>query len=99
MTVREPLPACDYLVHISRAEYRPQGRVWPIFLPDRLPTVPIPLRGTEEHAWLDLQKVLGTAYDRAGYDVEIDYRREPVPPLSPESARWADELLKAKGLR
>ena len=76
ITIREPLPPCDYLVHISRAEDRPEGRLWPIHLPDRLPAVRIPLRNPEE-TWLDLQRVLDQTYDRAGYDLEIDYRRNP----------------------
>jgi hypothetical protein len=97
--VKEELPPCDYLVHISRVEERPRGRLWPLSLRDRLPVIPIPLRAGDEEASLDLQTVLNTAYDRAGYDLEIDYRAEPVPPLTPELAQWTDELLRQKGLR
>jgi hypothetical protein len=43
--------------------------------------------------------VLDTAYDRAGYDLSVDYTREPVPPLTGEWAAWSDRLLRAKGLR
>lgn len=31
--------------------------------------------------------------------IDIDYRRLPDPPLDPEDAAWADELLKAAGKR
>ena len=99
MTIREPLPPCDYLVHVSRANERPEGRIWPIRLPDRLPEVLIPLRAPDEDVRVDLQNVLDSAYDRAGYDLEIDYRRQPVPELPPDLEQWADELLRAKGLR
>jgi len=89
----------DYLVHVSRASRRPRATVWPIFLPQRLPVVPIPLRPEDPDAKLDLQSVLSTAYDRAAYDLEVDYRADPVPPFSAESADWAGRLLQAKGLR
>ncbi len=48
---------------------------------------------------LDLQAALDAAYDNASYDLEADYRREPNPPLSGKLAKWADQLLKSKGLR
>ncbi|MFI5074916.1 MAG: DUF4058 family protein [Actinomycetales bacterium] len=48
---------------------------------------------------LDLQAVLNAAYDRAGYDLEIDYRADPVPPLGPEWNAWANRLLQERGLR
>jgi Protein of unknown function (DUF4058) len=46
-----------------------------------------------------MQAVLDAAYDRVGYDLECDYRAEPRPPLKPELATWADQLLRSKGLR
>ena len=65
----------------------------------RLPVIPIPLKPGDPDARLDLQAVLDAAYDRAGYDLEIDYRSEPNPPLGGELAAWADQLLRSKGLR
>ena len=40
-----------------------------------------------------LGTVLGALYDRAGYDLRIDYRRESVPPLAGDDAAWAAGLL------
>jgi hypothetical protein len=96
---RETLPPHEYLVHVSRGRRHPRGEFWPIRLPQRLPTIPIPLKGDDPDAPLDLQAVLETAYDRAGYDLSVDYTRDPTPPLPEEWAAWADELLKARGLR
>ncbi|MBX6314347.1 MAG: DUF4058 family protein [Isosphaeraceae bacterium] len=105
------LPPHEYVVHISRvdrrpkgllwsrADRRPKGLLWPIRLSQRLPVLPIPLKPEDPDAPLDLQAVLATAYDRAAYDLEIDYRAEPVPPLEGEWAAWADRLLREKGLR
>ena len=47
---------------------------------------------------LDLQQVIDQCYERGRYNV-IDYRKDPEPPLSPTDARWADEILREKGLR
>ncbi|MEO6811123.1 MAG: DUF4058 family protein [Isosphaeraceae bacterium] len=99
LSARRRVAPCEYLVHVSKATQRPSGLLWPIRLFQRLPVVPIPLRPDDPDAPLDLQAVLTTAYDRAGYDLEIDYRADPVPPLSPELAEWSNRWLQEKGLR
>jgi hypothetical protein len=91
--------AYQYLIHISRRTQRPRGQLWPIGLPQRLPVIPIPLKAGDPDGRLDLQAALGAAYDRAGYDLRIDYRKEPRPPLDGKAVAWADELLRSKGLR
>jgi hypothetical protein len=95
----EALPPHEYRVHLSRVQRRPRGLLWAIGIDQRLPTILIPLRGDDPDARLDLQAIMQSVYDRAAYELQIDYRAEPVPPLSPQRARWADELLRAKGLR
>ncbi|SIO59063.1 Protein of unknown function [Singulisphaera sp. GP187] len=97
--IREIIPACDYFIHISETTRRPRGLLWQIDLSQRLPSVPIPLRPEDPEVRLDLQAVLEHVYDRAAYDMAIDYKTDPVPPLNKERAAWADQLLKEKGLR
>jgi hypothetical protein len=99
LTARELVPPADYYVHVSRKQRRPKGSVWPILLPQRLPIIPIPLRPEDDDAPLDLQHVLATAYQRAAYDLEVDYGQDPQPPLPETYVAWADELLRVKGLR
>lgn len=89
----------EYFIHVSRHGQRPEGLVWPIRLSQRLPIIPIPLKSGDDDARLDLQAVLATAYDRARYDLEIDYRQEPNPPLEGEWAAWSDRWLREKGVR
>jgi len=97
---REPLPPHDYLIYLSRAgRTPPDALAWPVRLSQPLPVVPIPLAGDDPDVPLDLQAVLDTAYDRAGYDLRVDYGREPVPPLNDEWAAWSDRRLRALGLR
>ncbi len=83
----------EYYVHAPKAKERPRGSVWLIDLEESLPTVGIPLRSPDADAPLDLQTVLATAYERAGYDLTIDYRRPAIPPLSRAQAKWARTLL------
>lgn len=89
----------QYLVHISRRKLRPRGQLWGIRLPQRLPVIPIPLKAGDPDGRLDLQAALRTAYDRASYDLRIDYSKPPKPPLDDNLAAWADQLLRSKGLR
>jgi Protein of unknown function (DUF4058) len=41
---------------------------------------------------LPLNRLLHDLYDRAGYDLAIDYRQLPDPPLASEDAEWAARL-------
>jgi len=99
LPLRKRLRAHDYFVHISPVQRRPDGLLWPIRLDERLPVLPIPLRADDRDVQLDLQEVLASSYDRAGYDLEIDYAKVPRPPLDPKWQAWAQALLQEKGLR
>ena len=53
----------------------------------------IPLRKKDDDAPLDLQALIEQCYRNGSYDDDIDYNRDPDPPLEGADARWADELL------
>jgi hypothetical protein len=99
VVARERYPESEYTVHVSRVNRRPKGTVWPIRLQQQLPSSPIPLTGTDPDVELDLQKVFTAVYDRGAYAFKVDYRQDPVPPLTPGLAKWANKLLKQKKLR
>jgi Protein of unknown function (DUF4058) len=82
----------DYYMHVSNADMRPRGSVWLVQLQDRLPTIGIPLRKPDADVGLDLQSVLNTAYERAAYDLTVNYTKPPVPPLTKPQAKWAKKL-------
>lgn len=88
----ESIPPCDYCVLVSRVEERPHAGVWPIFLRDRLPVIPVPLTPSHPDAVLDLQDLLHQVYDRGAY-ADYLYSRSPYPPLSPSDVEWAKQLL------
>jgi hypothetical protein len=61
-----------------------------------LPVIGIPLRGKDPDVPLDLGAVFRTVYDRAAYDLSLDYRKEPRPPLEAGDAVWARQLLRKR---
>ena len=91
-----PLRPSDYRILISRADQRMRTRFWPIGVRQELPVIPIPLRGKDPEAALDLGAVFRTVYERAAYDVSLDYRQDPQPPLKGDDAKWARELLRGR---
>lgn len=96
---RLAVASSDYRIVVSRGEDWRRARFWPVRVRQELPVIGIPLRGKDPDVPLDLNAVLRTAYDHAAYDVSIDYRGDPVPPLSREDAAWAAKLLRTHDLR
>ncbi len=90
---------CDYRLTVSRGDDRRHGHYWPVSVRQALPLIGIPLRKPDADVPLDLNAVLAAAYDHGAYDLSVNYRRPPVPPLSPEDAAWAEKLLRRAGLR
>jgi hypothetical protein len=87
-----------YRVCVRRTRPNNYFEFYRVPLQKRLPVVRIPLRATDDDALLDLQAIIELCYRNGRYD-DIDYAKDPVPPLAPPDAAWADELLKSKGLR
>jgi len=94
----KPLPPGQYYAIVSRSYKRPIAEVYAWTIRQPLPTIPIPLKRGEADVMLDLQSVLNSVYDRAGYDYRLPYDREPDPPLSPEDWEWAKQIIaKSRG--
>lgn len=97
--MEQTLPSLPYFVFVSRVEKRPILDVWPITFQDHLPTVPVPLLSGDADVTLDLQLALTNVYDLGGYDLAVDYTKPPESPLPADAGAWADEKLRAAGLR
>jgi len=95
----QPLPQGDYRILVRAGWERPHARLYACSVRQALPEVPVPLRRGEPEARLPLGRLLTEIYARAHYDLRLDYRQPPEPPLSPRDAAWADALLRTKGLR
>ena len=79
----------------------PGGDVFlhPMSLRAPLPTIKVPLRPNEGPAGLSLQMLIDRAYENGRYARTIDYRKPCEPALEADDASWADQLLKAAGMR
>jgi hypothetical protein len=98
---QERLPATSrtpYLVCTRRATRLNYAEVYPLPLREPLPTIPIPLRPSDQDVMLQLQPLLNACY-RDGRYHRINYRIDPTPRLGEVDALWVDDLLRAKGLR
>jgi hypothetical protein len=87
-----------YQVCVYRSSKSDGYEIYPVPLRTRLPVIRIPLREGDGDATLDLQALIDKSYRNAGYDF-IDYSTDPVPPLDPDDAAWADALLRQRGKR
>lgn len=101
----EPLPITgsvvsgDYRILISRSNTRPLADLYPFSLAAPIPLFPIPLQPGDEEPIVNLQTLLNQIYERSGYDYFIDYRKDPLLPISETELARIDFLLKEKGLR
>ncbi len=83
----------DYRIVVSRAWQRPRADLYAFGLRQPIPDFPVPLQRGETEPIVPLNHLLHETYDRAGYDLAIDYRRPLDPPLSPDEAAWIETLL------
>ena len=96
----DDLPEAPYFVFLSRADSRGQLEIWPLPLRQPLPVVPVPLQYPDPDVPLDLGKALPAIYDRAAYDLRLDYTQlPPAPAFSSDDVQWIAELLHTAGLR
>ena len=97
----EPMPVIgeevqsDYRVLISRGDTRPRSQLYAFTLRDPLPSFVLPLLPGDQEPIVELGSILHGLYERARFDLRIDYARPSVPPISIEDAEWARALLKA----
>jgi hypothetical protein len=92
MPTRGVAAPADYTILVSRGWHRPRAQLFPFRVRDPIPSFPVPLRQGEDEPTVPLGAVVGALYDRAGYDLRIDYRQEPLPPLAGDDAAWAANL-------
>lgn len=105
LRIGEPMPCfgnnieSQYRILVCRGDCRPYPDLYAFNLQEMIPSFSLPLRSGDTEPVINLQELLSGVYDISGYDLVIDYNREPVPPLPELDAAWADTLLREKGLR
>lgn len=94
----EPLPMgavipSDYRIMISRSYQRPKAQLYAFNLQQIIPSIPVPLRSGENEPVLDLQSLLHKVYDRARFELGIDYKQACMPKLSKENEAWLRSII------
>ena len=92
-------PDVAYRILISRAERRPQADLLVFGVREPIPPFALPLLRGDDEPTVALNRLLHDLYDRAGFDLRIDYSQPPDPPLPAEDAAWAEALLRASPAR
>ena len=98
----EPMPteagrvASDYRILVSRARTRPRALLYPFNLRDAIPTFDLPLLPGDEEPPVELGTIFHALYERARYDLSLDYSQPPVPPVRDEDATWAWERVEQR---
>jgi hypothetical protein len=93
MPLESPPVSCHYRVLVSRSDCRPLADLYAFNLPDPIPVFPLPLQSGDVEPCIDLQNLLHKIYDEAGYDLRLDYRQDPVPPLDEAATIWLNQWL------
>jgi hypothetical protein len=93
----EPLPmmgavASHYRILVSPSSSRPKAQLYAFNLREPIPTIAVPLDGSATIP-LDLQPLLHQVYDRARFELAIDYRQALSPKLSTDETAWILGLL------
>ena len=86
----------DYRIIVSRAPDRPQAVVYLFTIRDPIPDIPIPLQPGDAEPSVALNRLVHEVYDRAGYDLTLDYQHAPPPPqMSTQDLQWIQQRLSA----
>jgi hypothetical protein len=83
----------DYRILVSRGSRRPRADLYLFSVRQPIPCFTLPLLPGDEEPAVDLTAILLALYDRARFDLRLDYTVQPVPPLNEEDAAWARTLL------
>ena len=89
------LPAGDFYAIVSRAYRRPRCSVYAWTLKDKLPAIPIPLKRGDADAQVSLQEVFDIVWQRARYDLSVNYKTPVDPPFSAVESEWVKTLRTA----
>ena len=97
--VASALLSSDYRVLVSVSDRRPNADLHAFNIQDPIPVFSLPLAPSDSAPLIDLKGLIEQIYEQSGYDLVIDYRKDPKPRLSPNQLEWLNEWLVSKALR
>jgi Protein of unknown function (DUF4058) len=83
----------DYRILIFRPRRSREVHLYGFSYKMEIPQIPIPLLPQEPEPSLELNGLLHALYERAGYDLTIDYRKPPAPRLRKADQAWAASII------
>lgn len=94
----EPMPTSstvqsDYRILVMRGSRRRHGQLYPFNLRQPIPAFPLPLLPGDKEPIVDLNTILHHLYERARFDLGLDYSQPPLPPLNESDQEWAQALI------
>lgn len=92
-------PPTDYRILVYRPRPSRLAEVYGFSYRDPIPEISIPLLPNEVEPTLTLNPILHELIDRARYDLSINYRQPPHPPLRKEDQAWADAIIAQAAVR
>ena len=88
----------DYHICVYRPDQPEDMQIYPILMPQRLPTLSIPLTESVPDIQIDCQWTMDRSYDVGLHSRRTDYNKPCDPALTPEQQTWAEAILREKGL-
>lgn len=85
-----------YRILVSASIDRPRASVYTFTIREPIPAFPLPLQEGDTEPTINIQGLLNDIYDQSGYDLVIDYRDAPTPPLAPADSAWLTNWLSRK---
>ncbi|UBF29115.1 DUF4058 family protein [Kovacikia minuta CCNUW1] len=89
----------DRVLRLTRSARRPTAQLSAFSLRDPISGFPLPLKVGDAEPLVNLNEILNGVYERAGFDLRIDYTQPLQPPLAEGGMAWIDGLLQEAGLR
>lgn len=83
-----------YRLMVRRRERRHQFHLYGFNAQQPIPIFPLPLLPDDQEPLVNLNEILAGVYERAGYDLILNYAEPPVPLLNGADTAWANEILK-----
>lgn len=99
MRIMSEIAQLDYRILVSRGNCRPLAQLYAFTIRQEIPKFLLPLQTGDTEPLVNLQNLLAGVYERAGFDLAVDYRLEPIPSLQNNDVSWANVLLREKCLR
>ena len=88
--IEPKLPPAPYFIFLQRAATT-TVEIWPLSLTEPIPIVPVPLLDSDPDIPLDIGGAIHAIYERAAYDLRLDYNQPaPLPELPTDALQLLD---------